>query len=359
MRRPVDGRKHGDLSNGTCMKRPMTSLAVSALAMRVAAPIASIAIALWMTDGRESMAQSSDRPGQPQLIAQGTTDAPDGTVVVSGEASGGQLVIELRIEQRQRVAKGEIVAVLSFYHRADTNLRMVEADLAKLKMTYEAVLNGTRVAEIALQEAAVTSTLEANKLQELQRARAAKQADQKEIEATLAKNALERQKALLQLMKTNLAIDLEQYKIDLSNAVARVDSARRLRENSLVRSPIEGVVLEIFTRRGERISPAGIAKIVDMRQLRALADVDEMSVGRVKVGGKVNVTFTGDSQVYKGTVDRVAPTVKSMQRPNSRGASSGGGTSADARAVQVNITFDEPASVPQVLGREARVAFLE
>ena len=33
----------------------------------------------------------------------------------------------------------------------------------------------------------------------------------------------------------------------------------------LVRSPIDGVVVQIFTRQGERVSHYGIAKIVDMR----------------------------------------------------------------------------------------------
>ena len=326
--------------------------------------IAVVATVLWIPYSRQTSAQGTDKPGQPQLIARGQTGAPDGTVVVSGEVTGGYVLIELRIKERQKVGKGEIIAVLSHYHRADSALRMAEVDLTKLKMTYEAVLNGTRVAEIALQEAAVKSTVEANKLQGLQRVRSAKPADQKEIEAALAEQALERQKKTLELMKTRLSIDLEQYQIDLTNAVARVDAARRTREDSVVRSPIEGVVLQILTRQGERISPAGIATIVDMRQLRVLADVDEMSVGRVKPGGKVDITFQGDNNVYKGTVERIAPTVKSMQRPDSSGGTSGGGTSgggksADARTVQFNIMFDDPASVPQVLGREARVAFLE
>jgi multidrug resistance efflux pump len=327
--------------------------------MRIVFSIALVAAVLWIPYSRQTNARGADKPGQPPLIARGATEAPDGTVVVSGELTGGYLLVELRIKERQKVGKGEIIAVLSHYHRADSALRIAEADLTKLKITYEAVLNGTRVDEIALQEAAVKSTVETNKLQDLRRVRSRKPTDQKEIEAALAEQALERQKATLELMKTKLAIDLEQYQIDLSNAVARVDAARRTREASFVRSPIEGIVLQIFTRQGERISPAGIATIVDMRQLRVLADVDEMSVGRVKPGGKVAVTFNGDNHVYKGTVDRIAPTVKSMQRHNSGGGTSGGGTSADARFVQVNIMFDDPASVLQVLGREARVAFLE
>ncbi|HYX02454.1 MAG TPA: hypothetical protein VE963_10230 [Reyranella sp.] len=49
----------------------------------------------------------------------------------------------------------------------------------------------------------------------------------------------------------------------------------------------------------------------------------------------------------------MAPTVKRMQRVEPDGASS-----TDARVVQVEIEFDDPSSMPQVLGRETRVTFL-
>jgi multidrug resistance efflux pump len=112
-------------------------------------------------------------------------------------------------------------------------------------------------------------------------------------------------------------------------------------------------VVQIFSRQGERISPAGIAKVVDMSQLRVLADVDELHVARLAPGGKVEVTFRGSPTVYKGTISRVAPTVKRMQRVEPDGASS-----TDARVVQVEIELDDPSSMPPVLGRETRVTFL-
>jgi multidrug resistance efflux pump len=141
--------------------------------------------------------------------------------------------------------------------------------------------------------------------------------------------------------------------LDIANTNARIDNARRTREEALVRSPLDGVVVQIFSRQGERVSGSGIAKIVDMAQLRVLADVDELHVGRVVPGGKVDVTFRGSTTIYKGTIARVAPTVKRMQRVEPDGASS-----TDARVVQVEIEFDDPSSMPQVLGRETRVTFL-
>jgi multidrug resistance efflux pump len=83
------------------------------------------------------------------------------------------------------------------------------------------------------------------------------------------------------------------------------------------------------------------------------ADVDEVHLGRVIVGGKVEVSFRGSPTLYKGKISRVAPAVKRMQRTEPDG-----GSATDARVVQVEITLDDPSSMPQVLGRETRVTFL-
>lgn len=323
-------------------------------AVGLAILVAVAGVGLWVLPSRQtSSAQDSGKPAQPPLIARGYTDAPEGTAVVAGDPAGGSVLVELRVKDGQKVKKGEVLAVLSNYGRADVTLRMAEADLTKLKQQYDFILKGTRVTEIALQEATLKSSIEQNKLDALQRARSGKPPDVREIETSIAEQALERQKARLALMKTTLENDTAQYEIDIANTQSRVDSAKRTLEDALVRSPLDGVVVQIFSRQGERISPAGIVKVVDMNQLRVLADVDELHVGRLKPGGKVDVTFRGNNDVYKGTIERIAPTVKRMQR-----VEPDGGSSTDARVVQVEITIDDPSSMPPVLGRETRVTFL-
>ena|SRR6266478_942509 len=311
------------------------------------------ALGMWMTPSRQtSSAQDGMRSDGP-LISRGYTDAPAGTAVIAGDPGGGATILELRIADGQKVKRDEVIAVLSNYPKADVALRMAESDLVKMKQIRDTVLKGTRVTEITLQEASMKSAVEENKLKALLRSRSGKPPDVKELETSLAEQSLEREGARLRLMKQTLANDHAQMELDIANTTARIDNARRTREEALVRSPLDGVVVQIFSRQGERVSGAGIAKIVDMAQLRVLADVDELHVGRVVPGGKVEITFRGSSTVYKGTIARVAPTVKRMQRVEPDGASS-----TDARVVQVEIEFDDPSSMPQVLGRETRVTFL-
>jgi HlyD family secretion protein len=286
------------------------------------------------------------------LTSRGYTDALAGTAVIAGDPGGGSNLLELRVKEGQKVKRDEIIGVLSNYPKAEEDLRKAEANLTTLKQQHDTVLTGTRVTNMALQEATLESSIASDKLQTLQRARSGKPPEEKALEARLAEQRLEREKVSLALEKQALKNDLAQYEIDLASTQARIAIARRNCEVALVRSPLDGVVVQIATRPGERISGAGIAKVVDMSQLRVLADVFEDQVARLAQGGKVEITLRGNPTVYNGTIVRVGSTVNRMQRVEPDGAAS-----TDARVVQIEIQFDDPSSVPPVLGRETRVTY--
>jgi len=318
----------------------------------VAALIVAAILAMWIGPSRQtSSAQDSVKPVAP-LISRGYTDAPAGTAVIAGDPLGGAVLLELRITDGQKVKRDDIIAVLSNYPKADVAVRSTEAELLKAKQQREAMISGFRTAEIAMQEVVVKSESESNKLKALQMQRSGLPPDQKHLELNIAQQNLEREQAKLRVQKETLQTDLAQIETEIGIITAKLDNARTTREQALVRSPLDGVVVQIYSRQGERVSPSGIAKIVDLSQLRILADVDELHVGRVIVGGPVEVTFRGSPTIYKGKISRVAPTVKRMQR-----VEPDGGSSTDGRVVQVEIELNDPSSMPQVLGRETRVTF--
>ncbi len=323
-------------------------------ALGVVTMIAIVALALWLTPSRQrSSAQDRDQANNQPLIARGYTDAANGTVVIAGDPLGGQTVIELRIKEGQTVKRDQIIAVLSNYPRADITVRMAEASLQKLKVHRETMLTGPRVTSIAMQEADLRMTIDNNKLKDLDRLRSARPADQKALEVSIAKRNFENQKAGLELQKQALKNDLAISQIDIDNSEASLETARADRDASLVRSPVDGLVAEIYTRQGELIpGHPGIAKIVDMRQLRVLAEIDELHLPRLVPGGRVEITFRGNSRVYGGKIVRAPMTVTRLKRSK---ADLGEGS---AHLVEAEIEFDDPSAIPQLLEREARVTFL-
>jgi HlyD family secretion protein len=321
-------------------------------AVGVAMSFVVAALFLWIAPSRQtSSAQDAIKASGP-LISRGFTDAPMGTVLLAGNPEGGSVLTELRIGEGQLVKRDEIIAVLSNYEKAKVTVRTTEADLEKATLQREAMVSGYRTAEIAQQEVVVKGKSEELKLKTLELQRSGKQPDMKELELNISQQDVSREQAKLRVMKETLTSDLALKETDISILKAKLDNARAAREDALVRSPLNGVIVQVLMHQGERVS-AGIAKIVDMSQMRVFADVDEVHLGRLTPGGRVEITFRGSTSVYKGKIARVAPTVKRMQR-----VEPDGGSSTDGRVVQVEIELDDPASMPQVLGRETRVTFL-
>ena len=316
----------------------------------VALAVISLAIVFVLPDLQVGSAQNRSEVNGP-LISRGYTDAPAGTAVIAGDPVGGSVLTELRIRNGQAVKRGEIIAILNNYATADVEVRRIEQELAKARRQRESMISGYRTAEIALQEISVKTASEENRLKELELSRSSGPPDQKQLQSNLPQQTLEREEARLRFQQEVLAADLAQTEADIAIFEAKLDEAKIGRELAVVRSPLDGVVVDIYTRQGERISFRGIAKIVDLDQIRIFADVDEIHLRSVKPGGKVEFTFQGSRTVHVGTIARTPLTVKRTKRSEADLGES------NARLVEVEIKPDDPQGIPQMLGREARVVF--
>ena len=323
------------------------------IALGAAALVAAVVV-LVQTMGPSRQANAAREPIKVvgPLISRGYTEAPAGTAVIAGDPEGGPVLLELRIVDGQKVKRDEIIGVLSNHPAADVDVRLNEAKLAKAMQQREAMVSGFRTAEIAMQEIVVKSEVEWNKLKILEMQRTSMPPDQKQLELNISEQNVRREEAKLRLQKETLASDLEQLETDIKITTAKLDNARNAREQALVRSPLNGIVTQVYTRQGELISGNGIAKIVDLSQLRILADVDDVHLDKVAEGGKVEVTFRGDTKVYMGKITRVSPVVRRLKRSQ---ADLGEG---NVNLVEVEIALDDSDTMPKALSRETRVTFL-
>jgi HlyD family secretion protein len=309
-------------------------------------------------------------------MARGYTDALGGRAIVSG--IGGDRVLELRVTEGQHVKRGDIIAVLSNYPLAESNVRLAEAELKKAEARRQGLLSGVLVASpqegatpegggkpkaksgsdsntsqpgIAEQQAVVRLSAEETKLKSLNMERSGLPNDQKELEIGVSKQSLERDRAKLRSLQEKLASYIAENESDIQIRRAQLENARVLREQGLVRSPLDGVVVQIWTHPGERIS-RGIAEIVDMRQLRIAADVDEVLLNRIKVGDRADVTFRGEKNSVEGKVAYVGAVVRRTSLDFFANSTT------NVRTIQVEIELNDPSQMPHFLGREATVTFL-
>ncbi len=83
------------------------------------------------------------------------------------------------------------------------------------------------------------------------------------------------------------------------------------KDYSVVRAPFDGVVSKKYTEVGELLLPGKqIVTIVDPDRIYVLATIDEVDVGRLRIGQPVTITvdaFPGEK--FEGTIRRISPIV--------------------------------------------------
>ncbi len=125
----------------------------------------------------------------------------------------------------------------------------------------------------------------------------------------------------------------------LARDVARASLARARADLALstVHAPIEGQVLEIHAREGERVGPEGIAELGRTAAMYAVAEVYETDIGRVRVGQGARVRSPALPRELRGEVERIGLKIGKKDVLSTDPVAD-----ADARVVEVEIRLLEP-----------------
>jgi RND family efflux transporter MFP subunit len=124
-----------------------------------------------------------------------------------------------------------------------------------------------------------------------------------------AKRALNRTKTLLKAQAaTRLDLERAVGQVEIASAEARVINQKL--EDTKIRSPIEGTVLEVIARVGEALNAGPgqgqIMKIADLKALVAEVDVDETEVKNLSLKQPADVILDAARGQFKGNVFEIA-----------------------------------------------------
>jgi HlyD family secretion protein len=120
-------------------------------------------------------------------------------------------------------------------------------------------------------------------------------------------------------------------------ARARLEGAGAELELSTVRSPIDGQVLEIHAREGERVGAEGIAEIGDTARMYAVAEIYETDIGRVRTGQRARIRSAALGRELGGVVERVGLKVGKQDTLSTDPVAD-----VDTRVVEVRVRLLEP-----------------
>lgn len=220
-----------------------------------------------------------------------------------GSMGGSPRISSLSVQEGDRVKRGQILATFD-------NRPGLLADLAAINARI-----GTLDRSIAMQRREVSRYREAS------REGAASMVLLEEKQDELVTFEGQRRQALAE--KRGIEVDLK---------------------DSQLRSPIDGTVLRVYARPGERPGSDGILSVGASDRMEAIAEVYESDIGRIRLGQSASLISEngGFSGKLKAEVLRISPQIR--QRDVLSTDPTG---DADARIVEVRLALD-PADAKRV-----------
>jgi HlyD family secretion protein len=135
---------------------------------------------------------------------------------------------------------------------------------------------------------------------------------------------------------TDESVDVAVAQQELLSAQADLAVARASLEQAIVRAPFGGRVLSLKARVGERVGSDGLLEFGATDSMRAVIDVYQTDIGRVRVGQPVEIRADTISGNLKGRVTYIGDAVVRQTVINNDPA-----TSTDARVVQVYVALSQ------------------
>lgn len=290
--------------------------------------IAWVAIALlvltiavyWMWSGQEKTKVTVHRDTSEEVLDQarrlsgigalGRVEPRSRVVVVSYDGDGARIE-DILVKDGQVVRKGDVIAVFG-----DLDQRQAKYAFAMAKVHQTAA----KIQAEQSTESYLTS--EYKRMNELWNIGAISQSRFDEAERNLR-----------QSQATVAALRAE-----LASASADLNFSQKELSQGKLLSPMDGTILAIKARPGERVGSSGVVEMADLTQLDIVAEVYERDITRVKIGQKTEVKVAGLREPFIGEVRDIGFLIRKNDINDTDPLAD-----KDNRVVEVRITLDSVA----------------
>ena len=245
----------------------------------------------------ENINDSSNQSSIKRAAALGRIEPNRGTIRLAGPPRPAVVIGKLLVKEGDHIEQNQVIAVLA-------DIGIYRAEVARLK------------AELAYAEHELTRN-----------------------------QKLYRQKTLSESEWRSLQLSKDV-------AAASLKRAQAEEELSTVRSPINGQVIAVHAREGERVGLDGIIELGETSAMYAVAEVYETDIGRIRLGQLAEIRSLALSHNIKGKVERIG-----MKIGKKDVLSTDPVADADARVVEVDIRLDEPSLVASLTNLRVEVVF--
>jgi HlyD family secretion protein len=298
-----------------------------------------------------------DRAGKPVSAVTALGRVTPGRAAISIAAQPGSRIMKLEIIDGKKVKAGEVLAYLEAYP-----LRMAERDAAKVALGEAWERMET---ETAYAHAVADQNSEAVRLLEV--AVDHERAELKRFESLVSTKTLQEQrldeqkflvrsregelaKAKAELRSAEAALARIRSTVGVRSAEAHLKAAEAQLELTIIRAPIDGEILKIFTYPGERIGDEPILKMGDTANMYVIGEVHESDVAAVRVGQRATITSEALAQPVQGVVEEIGYLIYKNDVLNLDPRAD-----KDTRIVEVRVKLDNSEAVSRLTHLEVSV----
>jgi HlyD family secretion protein len=258
----------------------------------------------------------------------------------------GARVARLLVSEGDRVQAGQVLAEFSDAALKDAALRRAEAELAQA----HARLNRTRAAgrpsEIeaqrarieALRNAEQSAHREAERAERLERSGAGAEAVAERARFVANRSRAERAEAeaALETLLRPRPEDVALAEAELAGAEAALARARAEARQARLEAPIDGTVIRVIARSGERAGNDGVLEVADLSRMDVVADVYETDLPRLRIGAPAEIVVPGETERFTATLREIGWQVRRNTQANTDPVAA-----VDARTVEVRLSLGE------------------
>lgn len=263
---------------------------------------------------RPAYAQSIESPGIESLgIGAIGRIEPRSRVIKLSHDQGpeGARVEKVLVEEGQTVKAGTLLVEFSDLERRESELKTINARLKAVEAripAYQAELDDAQAdynrAIILVDSSAISRSSYDQKRNRYLRA---------EAELSAAKQDIETEKSQAHLADQKIA-------------------------QGVLKAPMNGTILKIHARPGERVTENAIMEFADLRKLDIVAEVHENDIPRVREKQTGEILLPGSDKIYTATVRQIGFMVRKNDLNDTDPLAD-----KDHRIIEVRLTVDETA----------------
>ncbi|MDJ0449934.1 efflux RND transporter periplasmic adaptor subunit [Methylocystis sp. JR02] len=261
-----------------------------------------LCLTLWWSFGSGNA--DATRLYQTQLLGRGVVErsvTASGavkalvTVDVGSQVSGP--ITEMKVDFNSKVKQGDLIAVIdrapfdAKVQAASANLAIARADVSRREAAMAKLQKQLGLLDRNVGRYSALASAAGVSRQQLDQAQTESGATRHELSAAQA--------------------DLESAKATVALRQAECDQAQINFDRTLIKSPINGVVIDRRMQRGQTVTaeyqtPVLFQIAQDLSQIQILAQVDEADVGAIRVGDEVKFTVeTFPVETFYGVVEQI------------------------------------------------------